>query len=343
MKTALTIFLLLAAWAGPAAAGVNSSLERRTVSGADYVRVGEWAQDVDLDMIWHRTEETVELSNRSVSIRLETDSRGARRSQIGGVTVWLSLPVVQLGGAPWISMTDIQTTLQPLLFAQKSPARVRTICLDPGHGGNDKGEISGNNFEKKYNLLLALAVEKMLRAEGFKVILTRSNDVAVKLEDRPAIAAKAGADLFISLHYNSDAHPVSGVEVHCLPPPGMKSSNSGGGVGDDPAYPGNAHDNRNVLLAWHVLKSILSLPLEDIGVKREHYMVLKEARMPAILIEGGFMTDPQDALKIYDAGFRQRMARSIVNGILSYKKAVETPEVSALKPPDRSRPARGRD
>jgi N-acetylmuramoyl-L-alanine amidase len=123
----------------------------------------------------------------------------------------------------------------------------------------------------------------------------------------------------------------------------MKSSNDGGGLGGDPACPGNAQDSRNILLAWQVLKSITTLPLEDIGVKREHYLVLREARMPAILIEGGFMTDPQDAKKIYDPDFRQRMAQSIVNGILAYKKAVEASQVSSLKLPDRSPPARGRD
>jgi N-acetylmuramoyl-L-alanine amidase len=104
----------------------------------------------------------------------------------------------------------------------------------------------------------------------------------------------------------------------------MNSSNAGGGRGNEPAYPGNAQDSRNILLAYQVLKSLsVSLPLDVIGVKREHYKVLREAHMPAILVEGGFMTNPQDAKKIYDADFRQRMARSIVAGILAYRKAVE--------------------
>jgi len=316
-------FLVLAAWAGPVLAAANG-LERVPLSGADYVRVGEWAEKNSLTMAWRRTDDSVVVSNSSAGIRLETDSRNARKAQIGGVPVWLSLPAIQRGGVPWISLADVETTLQPVLFPQKSHARVQTICLDPGHGGSDKGEIAGDNYEKKYSLLLALAVEKLLQAEGFKVVLTRTNDVYVDLAERPAIAAKAGADLFVSLHYNSGPPALRGVEVHCLPPAGMKSSNAGGGRGSDPAYPGNAQDSRNILLAYQVLKSIsAALPLEVIGVKREHLKVLKEAHMPAILIEGGFMTDPQDAKKIYDADFRQRMARSIVDGIVAYKKAVE--------------------
>ena len=316
-------FLALAVWAGPALAGANG-LERVPVAGADYVRVGEWAEKDSLTMFWRKSDDSVTLSNSSASLRLETDSRSARKAQIGGVPVWLCLPAIQRGGVPWISLADAETTLQPVLFPQKSRARVQTICLDPGHGGTDKGEIAGDNYEKKYNLLLALAVEKVLQAEGFKVVLTRTNDVYVDLAERPAIAAKAGADLFVSLHYNSGRPSLRGVEVHCLPPAGMNSSNAGGGRGSDPAYPGNAQDSRNILLAYQVLRSIsAALPFEVIGVKREHYKVLREAHMPAILIEGGFMTNPQDAKKIYDADFRQRMARSIVDGILAYKKAVE--------------------
>jgi N-acetylmuramoyl-L-alanine amidase len=346
MKAALTAFLLLATWAGPARAGVNR-LERIAVSGADYVRLGEWADDAGLTMIWRKNEDTIELTNQSASIRMQTDSRNARKSQICGVTVWLSLPVIQRGGVPWISLVDVQTTLQPVLFPQKSRARIHTICLDPGHGGSDPGEIASGNIEKKYNLLLALAAQKLLQAEGFKVVFTRTNDVYVDLPERPARAARAGADLFVSLHYNSGPQSLRGVEVHCLPPAGMKSSNGGSGQA---VSPGNAADDRNILLAYQVLKSITTaLPFEDIGVKREHYKVLKEARMPAILIEGGFMTDPQDAEKIYDAEIRQRMARSIVNGILAYKKAVEesspvaAPGSLQVKLPGRPLPAPGRD
>jgi N-acetylmuramoyl-L-alanine amidase len=277
------------------------------------------------------------VTNLLASLQLETDSRHARKSEIGGVPVWLSLPVILRGGVPWISLADAQTSLEPVMIPPKSPARVQTICLDPGHGGRDAGEAAGVNYEKKYTLLLAQAAERLLRAEGFKVVLTRTNDVYVDLAERPALAARAGADLFISLHYNAGPPSLRGIEVHCLPPAGMKSSNAGGGLGSTPAYPGNAQDGRNILLAYQVLKSIsAALPFQDIGVKREHYMVLKEARMPAILIEGGFMTDPQDAKNIYDTAVRQRMARSIVDGILAYKKSVEETRVGLLSAPGRN-------
>jgi N-acetylmuramoyl-L-alanine amidase len=323
MKAALAAILLAAAWAGPAKAATQG-LEHISVGGEDYVRLAEWADSNGFKMIWPGKDDPIELTNQSASLRFATDSRAARKAQIGGTTILLSLPVIVRGGAALISMSDVQKSLEPVLFPKKSPDRVRTICLDPGHGGVDKGEIDGENFEKKYSLLLAQATQKLLQNAGFKVVLTRTNDVYVDLAERPAAASRAGADLFVSLHYNSGPKGVRGVEVHCLPPAGMNSSNGGGGRGHDPAYAGNAQDDRNILLAYEELKSITGkLPLEDIGVKRSHLEVLREAHVPAILIEGGFMTDPQDSKKIYDADFRQRMAQSIVSGILAYKAAVE--------------------
>jgi N-acetylmuramoyl-L-alanine amidase len=324
MRAALAAILLAAAWAGPAKAGIQG-LEHVSVGGEDYLRLAEWAESNGFKMTWRDKSDPIELTNHAASLRFATDSRNARKALINGATVLLSLPIIARGGAALISLSDVQKNLEPVLFPQKSRDLVRTICLDPGHGGKDKGEISGDNFEKKYTLLLAQALEPLLRDAGFKVVLTRTNDVYVELADRPALAARQGADLFVSLHYNSIATPgVRGVQVHCLPPPGMKSSDAGGGRASNPAYPGNAQDARNILLACEVLRNITSkLPLEDIGVKRSHYEVLRDAQMPAILIEGGFMTDPQDSKKIYDPEFRQRMAQSIVSGILAYKDAVE--------------------
>jgi N-acetylmuramoyl-L-alanine amidase len=104
----------------------------------------------------------------------------------------------------------------------------------------------------------------------------------------------------------------------------MNSSDVGGGRSPQLPDTGNAQDERNVLLAYEVQRSITrSLPLEDRGMKRSRFEVLREARMPAILIEGGFMSQPEDARNIYDAAFRKRMARAIADGILAYKHAVE--------------------
>jgi N-acetylmuramoyl-L-alanine amidase len=217
-------------------------------------------------------------------------------------------------------------TLDPVLYPHKSDARVQTICLDPGHGGKDSGKAQGHNYEKKYTLLLARETEDLLKEQGFKVVMTRTSDEMIELPDRPQIAASKGADLFVSMHYNAADSGVHGVEVFCMAPPGINATDDGGGKSYHPTEPGNAHDDRNVLLAYNVQKSIThSLPLEDLGLKRSHFEVLRLARMPAILVEGGFLSNPADARNIYDSAFRKRMAKAIVDGIVAYKRAVSQP------------------
>ena len=300
MKAAFAALLLAVILAVPANAAIQG-LERISLEGSDYVRLAEWAEVSGFNMTWRGKNDPIELTNQTASLSFATDSRNARKAQISGVTVMLNLPVINRNGVPLISLADVQKSLEPVLFPHKSAAQVRTICLDPGHGGRGIRAISTDHCSrKKYTLLLAQAVEKLLQDAGFKVVLTRTTDVYVDLPERPAVASRAGADLFVSLHYNSDAtRGVNGVEIHCLPPAGMNSSNAGGGKSHDPAYAGNAEDDRNMLLAYEMIKNITpKLPLEEIGIKRSHLAVLRgEAHMPAILIEGGFMTDAQDAKK----------------------------------------------
>jgi N-acetylmuramoyl-L-alanine amidase len=170
-------------------------------------------------------------------------------------------------------------------------------------------------------------VAGLLQREGLQVLLTRDSDDFVPLPDRSLMARRQGADLFVSLHYNAaPEHAVAGLEVYCLAPAGMNSSSEGGGKAPRPREAGNAHDGQNALLAYEMLKAITAgVPLEDRGMKRSRFEVLREAAMPAVLIEGGFMSNTADAKNIYDTAFRRQMAQAIVEGILAYKRTVEKP------------------
>jgi N-acetylmuramoyl-L-alanine amidase len=317
MRVAVAL-LLVFVWT---AFGRSPSLERISVAGSDYVRLAEWGEASGFSFKWNQKQGEVEMAGGSNVLHFTVDSR---RAEIGQVTVWLSLPVVNRMGVALVSLEDARTTLEPILYPRKGEGPVETICIDPGHGGKDTGKAVGRNYEKKYTLLLARAVEDMLKNDGLKVVLTRSGDETVELGDRAEMAWRHGANLFVSLHYNAaDDTGIRGVEVYCLAPAGMNSSNEGGGKSAQPSVEGNAGDERNVLLAYQMQKSITRrLPIEDRGMKRARFEVLREAHVPAVLIEGGFMTNPFDARNIYDATFRQRMARAIVEGILAYRRAV---------------------
>jgi N-acetylmuramoyl-L-alanine amidase len=321
MRTATAFMALVLLTASAPAAPRN--LERVMVSGSDYVRLAEWAESAGCAMKWNKKDGEIDVSGPSARLNFSIDSR---RAEIAGVSVWLCLPVVNRMGVPLISLADVGSTLEPVMSPHKCASRVRTVCLDPGHGGVDTGEAQGRNYEKKYTLLLARETAELLTERGFQVVMTRTNDGAVPLPERPQLASRHGADVFVSLHYNAAEPSVHGVEVFCLSPPDMNSSDVGGGKAVHPAETGNAQDQRNVLLAYQVQKSIVhSLPLEDLGLKRSRFEVLCLAHMPAILVESGFLSNPAEAKSIYDPAFRRRVAHAIVDGIVAYKQAVTPP------------------
>jgi N-acetylmuramoyl-L-alanine amidase len=321
MRMGVVLIFLLAALAA-AAHPFPEHMERIGISGSDYIRIIDWSEGTGLGMNWDKRDETVTLNGPAGFLKFTIDSR---KIEINGVNVWLSLPVVNRAGAPLLSVIDLSKTIEPILFPHKVTEPLKVICLDPGHGGKDSGETERHNYEKTYVMLLAEEVASLLKKEGLKVYLTRDHDEFIELPNRSLIARRHGADLFVSMHYNSLSDTsIRGLEVFCLTPAGMNSSNEGGGRGPRLPEPGNQHDDHNVLLAYEMQKAITrSVPLEDRGMKRSRFEVLREAAMPAILIEGGFMSNMSDARNIYDASFRKRMARAIVNGIMAYKKTVE--------------------
>ena len=319
MRAFFTAFLVWFSLSAVAQPSLNK-FAHVSVGGMDYIRLADWAAMRGFKIKWTRKDQEIELGNSGLRLNFTVDSR---KAEIGAVTILLSVPVVVRNSTPLISLIDLQTTVQPIAFPQKDlKKQIKTICLDPGHGGKDTGKIDKKNLEKKYTLLLAQEVAALLQKSGFKVLMTRNQDQTLDLSDRPFIAKRNNADLFVSLHYNAAASSdVRGVEVYCLTPPGFNSSNEGGGKSDRHSYTGNAQNDSNVLLGYQMLKTITrALPLEDRGLKRSRFEVLRESKMPAILIEGGFMTSPADGKLIYDAAFRKKMAQAVVDGILAYKK-----------------------
>jgi N-acetylmuramoyl-L-alanine amidase len=299
----------------------GSKLERVAAYDSACYRLNEWAASMGFQLQWDKKTGVVELTKPGMRLGFIVNSRKAR---LNTQTLLLSMPLVERVDTLLISAVDVQTTLNPLIAPQSGGGIVKTVCLDPGHGGRDTGKIDKYNLEKKYTLLLAREVATRLQLAGFKVVMTRTTDQSLELSDRPVIARRMGADLFISLHYNAASPGIRGVEVYCLSPAGVASSNDAGGHGSRESSPGNMQNSRNILLASELQKSILKTTgLEDRGLKRARFEVLREARMPAVLIEGGFMTDSMDAAKIYDPTFRKKMAQAIADAVGSYKQIVE--------------------
>jgi N-acetylmuramoyl-L-alanine amidase len=293
MRNAIPLLLLSLAWLAPGSAGSrppSNTKEHAPVSGRDYLSLGDWARANEFAVRWLDRDRTLQLSNRAALLQFAADPHSdSRKAEIDGVSVWLALPLMVQSGGARIAQLDLDKTLSPVLSppANRPGVKVHTICLDPGHGGADPGFLVGAQSEKKYTLLLAQEVRDRLKSAGFDVVLTRSSDVRVPLEERPALARRRSADLFVSLHFNATEESrseVRGVEIFCCTPAGATSTNSRG-EGDTGWVAGNRNDEKNLLLAYQMQKSFVKmLQVEDRGVKRARFAVLREATVPAILI-----------------------------------------------------------
>ncbi len=247
---------------------------------------------------------------------------GSRLSQWNGISVWLGFAPQMVRGEPYIHALDAEKTLLPLAETPVSlPLARRTIVLDPGHGGADGGTRSAQNqLEKNYALDWALRTERLLTNAGWKVFLTRRSDVDMSLAERVMLADRVRADLFISLHFNSTfpQTQASGIETYCLTPNGMPSTLARGFADDDQAsFPNNNFDAANAIWAYRIQRALVTGTREhDDGVKRARFMsVLRYQSRPAVLVEGGFLSNVRDAANINSIVYREALAQAVADAL----------------------------
>lgn len=182
---------------------------------------------------------------------------------------------------------------------------VPTIVIDPGHGGLNLGAHVRNPFceEKRITLLTARLVKKYLNQLGYRVVMTRSTDAFIPLPRRVEIANQSRADLFVSIHFNSSRTPsAQGVEVFFSD------------TKDDRHRASSSHR-----LASSVLTRIVRRTKgASRGVKKADFLVIRETQMPAVLVEGGFISNPQERAFLKDPLYVDKIARGIAEGIDYY-------------------------
>jgi len=310
-------------WAAPAASTV---LTTHSVFGRDYVAVTDVMRVFDLKA-QALPARTYVLSSQHARVRFSLDSREA---EVQGVKYWLNSPPALKGGVVWFPAMDVVKTLDPLLRRTGLAANgtVRTVVLDPGHGGEDQGAHSrGGLLEKQLALDMTRRLGAMLEEQGYRVLLTRRDDRFVPLDSRSAFARANRADLFISVHFNSALPSTEpcGAETYCLTPAGARSTSDKSGVlkkNDYVPQSANRFDNDNVMLVHHVQQALVARAgAAERGVKRARFEVLKDLDCPGALVECGFLSNPAEARRIAQASYRQQLAAAIASGIAGYRKS----------------------
>lgn len=264
--------------------------------------------------------------------------RDERDCFIDGARVFLAERIVLHRDSLWVAQADFVHTIGPLLrpgdHVAALPPPPRLVVLDPGHGGTDPGKHNPRLKlnEKDMTLDLALRLQGLLEARGYRVKLTRRDDTrfsgnpVVDLQRRAAFANEQGADLFVSLHFNAveprEAQRVSGTETFVLTPQGQVSTVDGSrdeltGV----AFPGNRHDRANVLLGFQLHRQLVQdLGSSDRGYKRARFAVLRFVDCPAVLVEAAYLSHDEEAARVARPEHRQRIAESLARGIDAYAR-----------------------
>jgi N-acetylmuramoyl-L-alanine amidase len=308
---------------GEAAAG---SLKSSRFNGGEYVMVSEVAAFYNLGA--DRSQDQEIASYRAAHAQLSCQ---AERREIGlnGVTHWLSAPVLNERGRLWFSALDVLKTIDPVMRSarQKTPGTVRTVVVDAGHGGNDFGTHGQRSVEKTLTLDMAKRVRALLEAAGFRVVMTRTSDRAVSLDDRCEIAADKNADLLVSIHCNSGG-TAQGVETFCATPAGAVSTSSSFNgwprAAKEESTPGNRFDTQNIFLAHSIQRRLVAeTDAVDRGVRRARFVVVRDAPCPAVLVETGFLSNATEEKKLLSPEYRDRVAKAVVAGIVEYRAAIE--------------------
>ncbi|MDF1811727.1 MAG: N-acetylmuramoyl-L-alanine amidase [Verrucomicrobiales bacterium] len=251
---------------------------------------------------------------------------GTQLIYVNEVKFNLSLPVVEYKGHALISTTDLVKLIDPVVrpnYISKS-FDFDTVVIDPGHGGIDSGAKGRRGLEKDYNLDLSLRLKAELEKRGFRTVMTRSNDSFITLAQRVAIANAQRRAIFISIHYNSSGtRSASGVETFALAPQGTAPTHKDPKSALPSSLNGNAQDAANIALATAVhAHVILAFNPVDRGIKRGTFQVLRGINKPAILYEGGFLTNPTEEAKIHHPAYRQHTALTIATAIEKFKSVV---------------------
>lgn len=245
--------------------------------------------------------------------------------------------------------TAVAGITQKYRGVELSKITLQTIVIDPGHGGKDPGAIGINGTrEKDINLMVAQELARLLKEEkGVNVILTRSNDTFIPLDERTALANKNKADLFVSIHCNASISAKNkGFEVYFLSDTASDQAAEAVANAENSVIALESSSKKKALQKLLGSLSIVRFmndsselcalvnqrvkektDLEMRGVKQANFFVLRGAAMPAVLVEVAFISNLQEEVKLKKKVFRNRMADAIYIGILDYAKRLNNRKI----------------
>lgn len=236
---------------------------------------------------------------------------------------WLGL-VLMIASFAWMQWISQR---QPAISTQRPAPHepFAVVVLDPGHGGQDSGAMCGGMLEKDITFDVAQRIDRLLQAEGFATVMTRVGDAYVSLADRAALTNRVPKCVLISIHFNEDNKAVSsGIETYYAAhqaPPGVSFISWLPFLQPTVAQ---APDPESQSLAGFIQEALVArTQAVNRGTKAQQFFVIANVRHPAVLVEGGFLTNKEDIAKLASADYREQIAAAISEGVIRYRDLVK--------------------
>lgn len=250
------------------------------------------------------------------------ESRIRRGLRSGLAWLGFIMMVVSLTWWEWTSQPSTPQLTRPLASQELSPV----VVIDPGHGGQDSGAMCAGMLEKDLALDVGQRLDRLLQAQGVPTVLTRVGDAYVPLPDRVALTNRVPHCVLVSIHFNEDNQALtSGIETyyaeHQAPPgPALASWLPfwHRAVAQDPNLESQS------LASFIQQELVVRTQALNRGTKPKQFFVITNVRHPAVLVEGGFLTNKEDIAKIMNQEYREQMAIAIAEGVLRYRELLKT-------------------
>jgi N-acetylmuramoyl-L-alanine amidase len=235
------------------------------------------------------------------------------------VVAWMGL-LLMAASVGWLQWSSESTTPTPAIApATQEPFAV--VVLDPGHGGQDSGAMCGGMLEKDLTLDVAQRIDRLLQAHGLATIMTRIGDGYVSPAERVALTSRVPDCIFVSIHFNEGNKPVSsGIETYYAERqlPSGKPIVSWLPFLQRTAL--EAPNPESQSLAGFIQEALVAhTQAVNRGAKAEQFFVIANVRQPAVLVEGGFLTNKEDMTRLGNADYREQIAGGISDGIIHYR------------------------
>jgi N-acetylmuramoyl-L-alanine amidase len=236
------------------------------------------------------------------------------------ILAWSGLALMA-GSFVWIQLTATPRSLTRLDTRPREDAPFATVIIDAGHGGQDSGTIKTGLVEKDLALDVAQRLQRHLQERGFVTVMTRADDTYISLQDRAIVANNQAEAIFVSIHFDDAGRAAAtGVETYyaahriSLPERVASWLPFLQRVSTEPP------DTESQNLAGFVQEALVTrTQAANRGTRSQQFFVIANVRHPAVLVEGGFLTNTDEAIRLTNEDYREQMAGGIADGIVNYR------------------------